>query len=207
MVGSQELVVARRRNGFLFHALGYLGKVPGFAEVLVDACKANVSHVVEGFQSGHDGLSDTDRRDLVAQRLELALHPAYQAVDPGGVEIALAAGVANGSCKLVAVEWLALGVFLDDREIAQLNAFESSEPCSASLALPSTAYCGSVFTRPAVLNLAVLVRTEWAAHSLSLVNREARTKLEYPLVDASLHTAVVLEAVLGKPIENVSDHG
>src|SRR5437773_2326822 len=70
--GSQKLVV-RRRRGFLLHPLSDFSEVAGVAEVLVDTRESYVGDVVEGLETGHDGLADPRRGDLVAQRFHLPL--------------------------------------------------------------------------------------------------------------------------------------
>src|SRR5439155_13287733 len=142
--------------------------------------------MVEGAQSRHHRLTDADRGDLVPLRFHLALNAADQAVDLARVDIALACRVTDCPRQLVAIERLALAVFLDDGEVAQLHPLKGGEASTARLALTAAADGGAIFARPAVLNLAVFVRAERAAHPcprLSLVDRKAPAQLADPLID------------------------
>src|SRR3954451_6862880 len=153
-----------RRSRFLFHAFGDFGKVAGVAEVLVDACEADVGDVVEGLEAGHDGFADARRRDLVALGFHLPLDAADEPVDLGRVDFALAGGMADRALELGAVEGLALAVLLHDGQVAQLDPLESREARAARFALPAAADGGTILARPAVLNLTVFVGAERAAH-------------------------------------------
>jgi hypothetical protein len=133
--------------------------------------------------------------DLVAERFHLALHAADQLVDLAGVDVALAAGMADSAFQLSAVEGLALTVFLDDGEVAQLDPFERCKARAAPLALSPTADRRPVLGRAAVLHLAVFMRAERTAHPLSLINREAGAKLADAAVHFALDRAVVVDTV------------
>src|SRR5688500_6822487 len=100
-----------RRDRFLLDPLGDFREVAWLAEVFVNACESYVGDMVERLEAGHDRLADAGRGNLVADRFPLPLHTADQLVDLGGVDVALAAGVADGALKLGAVERLALGIF------------------------------------------------------------------------------------------------
>src|SRR3954471_3454439 len=195
-----------RGRCFLLHPLGDLGEVAGVAEVLVDACEAYVGDMIERFEAGHDGFTDLGRTDFVAECLHLPLHATDQTIDPRGIDVALAAGMSDRPGQLVAIERLALAVFLDHCEVAQLDSLECGEARTARLALAAAANCGAVLAWPAVLNLAVFVRAEWAAHSLALIDREARAKLAHALVHVALDASVVVGPVLGEAVQNVGDH-
>ena len=81
-----------------------------------------------------------------------------------GVDVALAAGVADRALELGAVERLALAVLLDHGEVAQLDPLEGGEARAAALALPPPPDRRAVFRRAAVLHLAVFMRAERTAH-------------------------------------------
>src|SRR5205085_4604197 len=104
------------------------------------------------------------RRDFVAESLHLPLDAADQPVDPACIDIALSRRMPDGAGELVAVEWLALGVLLDHCEVAQLHPLEGREARPARLALTAAADRRPILAGPAVLNLTVFVRAEWAAH-------------------------------------------
>ena len=82
------------------------------------------------------------------------------------IDIALAAGVADGTLKLGAVERLALAVLLDDREVAKLDPLEGGETRAAGFALAPAPDRRSVLGRAAVLHLAVFMGAEGATHQL-----------------------------------------
>jgi hypothetical protein len=120
--------------------------------------------MIEGAEPRHYRLANLRRAYLVPERFHLPLHPAHEAVDAGRVDVALAAGMTDCAGKLVSVERLALAVLLDDREVAELDALEGREPSTTSFALTPAADGGAIFARAAVLNLAVFMGTEGAAH-------------------------------------------
>src|SRR4029453_15000605 len=101
----------------------------------------------------------------VAQRFHLPLDAADQLVDLAGVDLALAAGMADGPLQLGAVKGLALAVFLDDREVAELHSLKGRETGAAAFALAPPADGRAVLGRAAVLHLAVLMRAERTAHA------------------------------------------
>ena len=74
--------------------------------------------------------------------------------------------MADRALELGAVERLALAVLLDHGEVAQLDPLEGREARPAALALPPPADRRAVLRRAAVLNLAVFVGAERAAHQL-----------------------------------------
>src|SRR5215218_175789 len=122
--------------------------------------------MVERLEARHHRLADAHRLHLIPERFHLALDPAHEPVDLGRIDVAFAAGVTDGSCELVAVERLTLAVLLDDRQVAQLDALEGGEARATGLALPPATDGGTILAGPAVLNLAVFVRAEGAAHAL-----------------------------------------
>src|SRR5215213_7752208 len=162
--------------------------------------------MVERLEPRHHRFADAGAGDFVALRFQAALNSGDQLVDLVGGDVALAGRMADRAGKLVAVERLALAVLLDDGEVAQLHPFERGETLAAGVALPAPTDRGSVLARPAVLNLAVLVRAERAAHLLSLVDREARAQLADLLVHRALDFAVVVDAVGREAVEDVGDH-
>lgn len=198
--------MAGRRRRFFLYALGNFGKIAGIAEVFIDARKPNVGDMVQRLETCHNRLADTRRSHFVAERFHLPLNAAYQSVDAGSVDVALAASMADGAGKLVAVEWFAFSILLDDREIAQLDPLEGRESSAASLALPPTADRSAIFAWPAVLNLAVFMRAERAAHPLSLIDRKTCAKLAHALVHIALNLAIIFETIDGKAIENIGNH-
>src|SRR3954447_22973816 len=100
--------MTRRRDGFFLNSLSNLGEVPRIAEILVDAGEANVGDMIERLEPGHNRFTNTHGRDLVTERFHLPLDAAHEAVDPCRIDVALAAGVADGAGELVAIKWLAL---------------------------------------------------------------------------------------------------
>src|SRR6478672_6116248 len=195
-----------RRGRFLLHTLGYFSEVAGIAEILVDAGEANVGDMVERLEPGHHGFPDARRRDLVALGFQLPLHPAHQPVDLGRVDVALARRMADRAFELGPFERLALAVFLDDREVAQLDTLKGGEPRAACLALAPPPDRSAVFARPAVFDLAVFMRAQRTAHSLALINGKAGAELANAFVHSLLHRAVVFEAIGPQPIQDVGDH-
>src|SRR5690242_692542 len=105
--------------------------------------------MVERLEAGHHRLADPRRFHFVAERFHLALHAADQPVDLARIDVALAAGMADCAGKLVAVEWLALSILLDDGEVAQLDPLEGGEARAARFALAAPADRGAVFRRAA----------------------------------------------------------
>ena len=146
--------------------LGNLGEVAWVAEVFVDAREANVGDVVEGLEANHHRFANAPGFHLVAERFHLPLNAADQAIDPGRVDVTLAASMADRAGEFVAVERFALAVFLDDGEVAQLHALERREASAAGLALAPAPDRRPVLGRATVLYLAVFMGTERAAHQL-----------------------------------------
>ena len=72
--------------------------------------------------------------------------------------------MANRPLELGTVELLAFPILFEDREVAQLDALERREPRAARLALSAPTNGRCILAWPAVLNLAVFVRAERAAH-------------------------------------------
>src|SRR5205085_8110015 len=102
-----------------------------------------------------------------------------------------------------------LAVLLDHCEVAQLHALERSEARPACLALAPAADRRSIFARPAVLNLAVFVRAEWAAHCgpspSGRVDREAGAKLADAARDRLLDLRVADLAVLAQALDDLGN--
>ena len=72
--------------------------------------------------------------------------------------------MADRALELGAVERLALAVLLDHRQVAQLDPLEGREARPAALALAPAADRRAVLRRARILNLAVFMRAERAAH-------------------------------------------
>src|SRR6516164_4300257 len=137
MRSADPLLARRCRRRLLFagqfpeHALEILG----LAEIAVDRGEPHIGDVVEIAQMRHHGLADGLGRDLVlAQRLEVAHDLGYRLLDAVGVDIALAQRNLDGAGELVAVEWNAPAIALDDDELAQLHPLERREAEAAGKA-------------------------------------------------------------------------
>ena len=99
-------------------------------------------------------------------RDKLALNAADQAIDLRRIDLALPCRMADRPGELVAIERLALAIFLDDREVAKLDSLKGCEAGSAGLALPAAPNCRAIFRRAAVLHLAVFMGAKGATHQL-----------------------------------------
>src|SRR4249919_1228429 len=111
--------------------------------------------------------------------------------------------MANCPFQLGPVERLTLAVLLDHGEIADVHALEGGESGAAAFALPPPPDRRAVFRRAAVLHLAVLMGTKWAAQGLTFVDREAGAERANALTDCLLDRAIMVDAVLLQPVEDV----
>ena len=156
----------RWRRRFLLDALRDLREVARIAEVFVDAREPNVGDVVERLEANHHRLADAASLHLIAQRFHLPLDAADQPVDARRIDVTLAAGVADRTSKLVAVERFPLPVLLDDGEVTKLDTLECREAGPAGLALAPAPDRRSILARAAVLHLAVFMGAKGATHQL-----------------------------------------
>jgi len=122
--------------------------------------------MVERLQARHYRFSDAGRFHFVAKRFHLPLDAAHKSINSGGVDFALAAGMADRPRELVTVERLALAVFLDYRQVAELDTLEGCESGTARFALSPPANSRSVFGGAAILNLAVFMGAKGTTHQL-----------------------------------------
>ena len=107
-------------------------EIARLAEIAVDRGEAHIGDVVEGLQPLHHQFADPLARDVaLALALELAHDAVDHALDPLGLDRALAQGDLDRAHELVAVEGRAPAVLLDDREFAQLHALEGREAAAA----------------------------------------------------------------------------
>src|SRR5271165_5128376 len=106
-------------------------KIPeilGFAKIPVDRGEADIGHLIEACQRLHDQPANRFARDVgLARTLQLAHQRVDDALDAFGLDRTLAQSDVDRAGELVAVERLALPMFLDDRQFAQLHPFEGGK--------------------------------------------------------------------------------
>src|SRR4030095_15127274 len=114
--------------------------------------------------------------------------------------------MADCPLQLGPVERLTFAVLLDHGEVADVDALEGCKASPAAFALPPTPDRRAVLGRAAVLHLAVFMSTKRTAQRLTFVDREAGAKRTDPLADRLLARAIIVDAVLLQPVEDVGDH-
>ena len=140
-------------------------EIARFAEIAIDRGEAHIGDVVERLQALHDQFADPVGRDVaVGLALELAHDAVDHALDPLGLDGALAQRDLDRAHQLVAVERRAPAVLLDHHQFAQLDALEGGEPPAAIGADPPAADRGGILGRPRVLHLRVETAAIGAPH-------------------------------------------
>src|SRR5271166_5845833 len=136
-----------------------------FAEVSVDRSEAHIGNIIERAQAFHHHLANGLRGNFaLALALKFAHDLGYGLIDALGLDRALAQRDLHRAQELVAVEWHATAVALDDHELAQLHPFEGGEAEIAGKAYPTTADDAAVLRRPRVLHLRVEAAAIRTAH-------------------------------------------
>ena len=131
-------------------------EILGLAEIAIDRGEADIGDVVEALQPLHHQLADLLGRDLaLAGALELAHDAVDHALDPLGLDRALAQRDLDRAHQLVAVERHRAGRSLDHGQLAQLHPLEGREAAAAVRADAAAADRGAVLGRPRVLHLGV----------------------------------------------------
>ena len=121
-------------------------EVLGFAEILVDRGKAHIGHIIEHLEGLHDELADGFRLDLAfAEAFQAADDAGHHALDPLGLDRALAQRNLDRAHELVAVKGNPPAGFLDHHEFAQLHALEGGEAAGAIGAIAPAADGGAIF--------------------------------------------------------------
>src|SRR5215469_3522648 len=142
-----------------------LAEILGLAEIAVDRGEAHIGHLIEAGERLHHEAADHLARYLAfARAFELTHHRVDDALDALSLDRALAQRHIDRARELVAVESLALAVFLDDGELAQLHALEGREACRAIGAEAPPADRGTVVGRSRILYLGVIETAERTAH-------------------------------------------
>src|SRR5579875_866332 len=189
-------------------AVDELAEILGLAEIAIDRSEAHVGHGIERRQHLHHQLADDLALDLgLAGAFELADDRVDRALDALALDRALAQRDLDRACQLVALERLALAVFLDHGELAKLHPLEGGEARGAVGTEPPPPDRGPLVGRPRVLHLGVFASAERTAHLVSLlgIDGEARAQRLNPLLDRRLDRGVAGVAVGGEAVENLDD--
>jgi hypothetical protein len=101
------------------------------------------------------------------EALELANDAVDHALDPVGIDRALAQRDLDGADQLVTLERNAPARALDDHQLAQLDPLEGREPAAAVRADPAAANRRMVVGGAGILDLRVSESAKWATHGLS----------------------------------------
>src|SRR5438270_10209962 len=142
-------------------------EILGLAEIAVDRRETDVSDLVEARQRLHDKAADHIAGNVgLARTLQLPHQRVDDALDPIRLDRPLAQGDVDRAGELVAVERLALSVLLDDRQFAQLHAFEGREAGRAIRAEAPAPDRAAIIGRPRILDLRIVGSAKRTAHLL-----------------------------------------
>jgi len=125
------------------------GSVRRLAEISVDGGEADIGNLVERRQRFHHQFANLVARNVApARTFELAHDRVDGALGAVSLEIPLAQGDVDRAGELVAIEWLALPILLDHRQVSQLDTFEGGEPSGAVRTRPAAANGAAIIGRP-----------------------------------------------------------
>jgi len=193
-----------------FQRADQLLEILRLTEIPVHRGKAHIGDLVEARERLHHQFADDGRRKFVlAHAFQPTDNAGNHAVDSLGFDRTLAQRMRKRPLQLFALERLAPPAFLHDNQFAQLYALESGEASAAGRAVAAAANGGIVFTRPAVLDLAVFVSAKRATHERDIsdlfVNRKAIAQVKDARTDALLNTGVARVTVLGDRFDDLDD--
>src|SRR5215471_14513659 len=157
----------------------------------------------------HHGLADRFRAHLVlAETFELAHDLRHHLLDSLGIHRSFAQRDLHRSHQLVAIEWHAPSVALDDDELAQLHALEGGEAEIAGEAHPPAADGGGILGRTRILDLGIeapAIRTAHGPNS-GVVDREASNEPLHLVPDRGLDYGVLARSFPRERIEHLGNH-
>src|SRR6516165_4378213 len=142
-------------------------EILGLAEIAVDRCETDVGDLIEACQRLHHEAADNVAGDIrLARTLQLPHQRIDDALDPFGFDGAFPQRDVDGASKLISVKRFALPVFLDNRQLAQLDTLEGREAGRTIRTEPPAPDSATIIRRPGVLYLSVIGPAKRTAHPL-----------------------------------------